>query len=90
MQAAFISVYTHFEVSTKKATMILVCIKRKAVVTVALSLPQKHDIQFWMLHLIRKRDNCKVLREIRSTKGPDTCYTKNSCTNNLSVFSLEK
>ena len=48
MQAAVVSLYTHFEVYTKKknnnnnnkVAMMLVCIKRKAEMTVAVSTPE--------------------------------------------------
>lgn len=55
-----------------------------------LSLLQKHNFQFWTSSLVSKRDNRKILREIRSTKGLSTRHTRNSCINNSECLQFWK
>ena len=54
-----------------------------------LSLLQKHNFQFWTSGLIRKRDNHKILREIRSTKGSTHVTQETVAQTILSVSALK-
>lgn len=54
-----------------------------------LSLLQKHNFQFWTSGLIRKRDNHKILREIRNTKGSTHVTQETVAQTILSVSALK-